>query len=187
MGDEELDLGNAIEGGGGDDSVEGQKSKKFLSDRIARLLIYVASGIVAIILCITISVLTYRFMDRNNNSRSFPMISEEYATKPEKYAYFSLIPQIRVRTADKTAYTVFVKVELGYSEEDKDGTQTELTARVAPLTDLVRSYFSQKTAAELTADQELRIKNELKILVNNILSTEGVKDVVFTEYQVLAN
>ena len=78
---------------------------------------------------------------------------------------------------------MIVKVDIGYREGDSQ-VQTELVARTAQLTDIIRNYFSQKTAAELAPEREHIIKTELKDLVNRVLSQGKVQDIIFPELQV---
>lgn len=182
MADEDIELGNALEAASPDEMGE-PKKKRFISDKIARVLVYVASGIIAIILTITISVVTFRVLDKGSVNRSFAEVSQAYETIPEPYTYYTLIPQIRGVTRDQSPHSVIVKVDIGYKEGDSQ-VQTELVARTAQLTDIIRNYFSQKTAAELAPEREHIIKTELKDLVNRVLSQGKVQDIIFPELQV---
>ncbi|MDC7222405.1 MAG: flagellar basal body-associated FliL family protein [Spirochaetales bacterium] len=182
MGDEELDL-SQVDVQDGD--ITGEKKKKGLSEGLARILIWVVGILVGLIVTVTVSVVTYKIMDRNSVSRNFPAVSQEYETKPEVYIYFGLINEIRTTTNDPTRSSIIVKVLLGY-DSDKDNTVgAELTSKVAPLTDMIRNYFSKKTVGELKPDQEQILKEELKSMVNGILSTGVIKDVVFEEFQII--
>jgi hypothetical protein len=79
MSDEDLELGNAIEAES-TESLNEPKKRRVFSDRMAKMLMFVAIGIVALLVSITVSFLTYRFMDRGNRSRQFPVISDAYKT-----------------------------------------------------------------------------------------------------------
>jgi hypothetical protein len=61
MSDEDLELGNAIEADQ-TESIEEPKKRKVFSDRMAKVLMFVAIGIVALLVSITVSFLTYRFI-----------------------------------------------------------------------------------------------------------------------------
>ncbi len=180
--DNDIELGNALEGATPEDLGD-RKKKKFLSDKIARVLVYVASGIIAVLLTITISVITFRVLDKGSINRSFAEVSKEYETIPEPYIYFTMIPQIRGVTRDQSPHSIIVKVEIGYKEGEPQ-VQTELVARTAQLTDIIRNYFSQKTAAELAPEREHIVKTELKDLINRVLSQGKVYDIIFPELQV---
>jgi flagellar FliL protein len=183
--DEEIDLTD-VEGSG----VEGlgeEKAKKGLSEGLARILIWVIGILVGLVVVITVSVITYRIMDKKNTARNFPVVSQEYQSKPENYVYFDLIGQIRTRTSDRTAYSVIVTPLIGYDTDDSTTVGSELTAKSAPLTDQIRNYFSQKTVEELKPDQEAILKEELKSMINGVLSSGQIKSVIFTEFQVIEN
>jgi flagellar basal body-associated protein FliL len=182
---EDDDLSNALDDAElSGDSGEGKKKRKFLSEKVQKMLAYVVLVVIAVIVSVTISFFTFRLMNRGNRSNSFAAVSDQYAAKPEPYTYFSMIPQIRTRTADKPAQSLIVKVDIGYDVADKQ-LATELVARSPFLTDLIRNFFSTKTASELTPDREAMVKNELKNRINDFLKDGQVKDIIFTEFQII--
>lgn len=84
---------------------------------------------------------------------------------------------------DRTPATLVVKVVLGYTYNDKS-TPQELTARKVEIIDFLRSYFKTKTVAEL--QQEKKIKIEIRNEINdNILTKNKIKDVLFTQYDIV--
>lgn len=178
------DVGNALEDVGDDSFKEAAetKSSKGLSKTLVKLLTYIVGGIVGIILVVTIVVITVNFLDRGDRAQTFKEISEEYQGKTPPYLYFSMINQIRTRTADKSPHSVSVKVEIGYNEGDEK-IATELTSRNSQLTDLVRTFFGSKTADELLTDEQA-IKDELKERINAVLTNGRVESIIFPEYQV---
>lgn len=182
MADEDLNALDDVELTG--DAGDGKKKRKFLSERVQKILAYVVLVVIAVIVSVTISVFTFRLMNRGNRSGSFAAVSDQYAAKPEPYTYFGLIPQIRTRTADKPAQSLIVKVDIGYDDADKQ-LATELVARTPFLTDLIRNFFSTKTASELTPDREAMVKNELKNRINDFLKDGQIKDIIFTEFQII--
>ncbi len=182
MAEDDIELGNALEGSDVE-NLGGTKRRRFLSDRVAKILVYILAGIIGILLTITISVITFRVLDKGSVNRSFAEVSEAYETIPEPYVYFTMIPQIRGVTRDQSPHSVIVKVDIGYNTGDSQ-VQTELVARTAQLTDIIRNYFSQKTAVELAPEREHIIKTELKDLVNRVLSQGKVQDIIFPELQV---
>lgn len=182
MADDEIGLTDVDPEMGGDlgDDVK----SKGVSNGIAKILIWVVGVLVGIILCVTISVITFKIMNSRNNTNIFPAVSREYETKLEEYAYFSLIETIRTRTSDVAPHSVIVTIQLGYDADDS-AVNTELTRKSAPLTDLIRHYFSMKTVAELESSKEPIIKEELKSLINGVLSDGVIKDVIFLELQTI--
>ena len=65
MSDENPGINNIIEPEE-DQTVDRRKRKWVITDRVARILAFSAVGILAIVLSVTISFLTYRFMDRGS-------------------------------------------------------------------------------------------------------------------------
>lgn len=183
--DEDIDLTDVD--GSGVESLGEEKGKKGLSEGLARILIWVIGIVVGLVVVITVSVITFRVMDKRNTARNFPAVSSEYESKPSTYTYFDLIGQIRTRTSDITAYSVIITPLVGYDSDLNTTVGSELTAKVAPLTDLIRNYFSRKTVEELTPDQEDILKEEIKNLINGTLSSGKVESIIFTEFQVIEN
>ena len=171
MSDEDLELGNAIEAGGLE-SIEGPKKRTLFSDRIAKFLLFVAIGIVALLVIITVSFLTYRFMDRGNRSRHFPVLSEEYDTVVPEYAIWTFLADegydLRTQTADPERYTVSAKIKIGYNEETYRELQGELTSKNDILMDAIRFYFSHRTRSQL--EDEAAVKAALMSKINSLLS-----------------
>jgi flagellar FliL protein len=65
-----------------------------------------------------------------------------------------------------------------------EDTPAELTSRLIELKDFLRSYFQNKTAAELRNEEKIKI--ELRNSINdNILSSSKIKDVRFTKYEIV--
>jgi len=60
--------------------------------------------------------------------------------------------------------------------------QNESIKRKTRLQDLIREYFSQRTAVELKNQTE--IKSELRAEINSVLSYGEIKEVAFTSFDV---
>lgn len=186
MSDEELDLGNALESEASE-SIDVPKQRKFFTDRIVRVLMFTAIGIIAILVSVTISYLTYRFMDRGNRSRQFPVLSEQYETIIPEYAIWTFLADegydLRTQTADAERFTVSAKIKLGYNEESFRELQGELTAKNDVIMDAIRYYFSQRTKAQLS--DEAAVKTELLSRINSLLSRGEVGQILFLQYQII--
>ena len=186
MSDEDLELGNAIESDGGE-SLEEPKKRKVFSDRMAKILMFVVIGIVALLVSITVSFLTYRFMDRGNRSRQFPMLSEEYATEVPEYMIWNFLADdgydLRTQTADVERFTVSAKIKLGYDGTAYSDLADELTAKNDALMDTIRFYFSQRQRVQL--EDEMAVKAELLSRINSLLSRGEVAQVWFLQYQII--
>lgn len=186
MSDEELELGNAIEADSGD-AIEEPKKRKVFSDRMAKVLMFVAIGIVALLVSITVSFLTYRFMDKGNRTRQFPVLSEEYKTEVPEYAIWTFLADegydLRTQTADAERYTVSAKIKLGYDGEKYRDLVDELTKKNDAIMDMIRFYFSQRTRAQL--EDEAAVKVELASKINSLLARGEIAQVWFLQYQII--
>ena len=186
MSDDDLELGNAIEADT-TESLEEPKKRKLFSDRMARVLMFVAIGIVALLVSVTVSFLTYRFMDRGNRSRQFPILSDEYRTEVPEYKVWNFLADdgydLRTQTADAERYTVSAKIKLGYNEEKYKDLAAELTSKNDAIIDTIRFYFSKKSRAQL--GDENAVKAELVSRINSLLSRGEVETVWFLQYQII--
>lgn len=186
MSDEDLELGNAIEADN-TETIEEPKKRKLFSDRMAKVLMFVAIAIVALLVSVTVSFLTYRFMDRGNRSRQFPILSEDYRTEVPEYTTWDFLSgdgyDLRAQTADAERYTVSAKIKLGYDEERYKDLASELTSRNDAIMDTIRFYFSQRSREQL--QDEAAVKQELMSKINSHLSRGEVEQVLFLQYQII--
>ena len=186
MSDEDLELGNAIEADS-TESIEEPKKRKFFSDRMAKALMFVAIAIVALLVSVTVSFLTYRFMDRGNRSRQFPVLSDEYNTEVPEYTTWDFLSgegyDLRAQTADVERFTVSAKIKLGFNEDRYKDLSNELTSKNDALMDTIRFYFSQRSREQLA--DEAAVKQELMSKINSLLSRGEVEQVLFLQYQII--
>jgi len=183
MADDDVEMGNALEGSP-DESFEEGKKGKGISKGIVKILTFVAAAIGGIIFIVTTVVITVKIMQKGQQNTQFAQVSEEYENKPYDLIYYDGIGQIRTRTRDKEQeHTVVVSIVIGYLEANQQKVQTELVARQPQLTDLIRNYFSQKSAEELSPEHEKKIKADIKVMINQLMK-DGVEEIVFPEFQV---
>lgn len=186
MSDEQLELGNALESEGEGFTSEPTKRKLF-SDRIVKLLFFLVFGVIAIFLSITISFFTYRFMDRGNRTRQFPVLSEEYNTVVPEYAIWTFLADdgydLRTQTSDQERFTVSARIKFGYDDKTYKELSSELTSKNDILMDAIRFYFSQRTKAQLS--DEMAVKAELLSRVNSYLSQGEIEQILFLQYQII--
>lgn len=178
MGDEEYL--NEEEVAGGQESGE---RRGILPAMLLKILKWVAIGIAGIIFIVTVVVITVNFMDRGPQAEAYPSASEEYKQSQPILQWYE-IPEIRGRTADDTPNTVIVDPKLGYELENKR-IQSELIARKEQIIDIMRQYFSRRKASELTPQHESEIKEELKERINGIMSSKGIEQIVFLQFNVI--
>jgi len=186
MSDEDIELGNAIEADS-TESIEEPKKRRVFSDRMAKMLMFVAIAIVALLVSVTVSFLTYRFMDRGNRSRQFPVLSDAYNTEVPSYIMWDFLNgegyDLRAQTADAERYTVSAKIKLGYDNEKFKDLASELTSKNDAVMDTIRFYFSQKTREQLL--DETAVKQELISKINSLLSNGEVEQLLFLQYQII--
>ncbi len=173
---------NLEEGGG-----EGAPAKSGKGLLIPGLLKWVAIGLGAIILIVTVVVITNLIMNGNKSGTTggVAITTEEYSQTKEILDWYSSLGTTRTKTSDQNPASVVVDVVLGYKKDDK-ATSTEITQRTVELKDFLRRYFTQKTADELKPQNEENLKIEIRNAINDsILSSSKIKDVRFMQLDVI--
>ncbi len=180
MSDEEQSFDEGISPGG-----EEQPPQKtgFLPAVVLKILKFAAIGIGGIIFIVTVVVITVSILNKGQKAQTYAAVSPEYAGKPPVYDYYSNIGEIRGRTSDIAPHTVIVEPNLGYDSKNKN-LQTELIGRTPQIKDMLRNYFAGKTAEELQPKYEKQIKAELKEMINGLLSSGKIDDVIFLNFNV---
>ncbi len=169
-----------LEGGEGPAGDSGGKKGIGL---LPQLLKWVAIVLGALIFIITVVVVTVNIMGGTGENKTAVPLSEEYTGLREVLQWYQAVGSIRTKTADQIPASVVVEVALGYTFEDK-ATPAELSSRLVELKDFLRKYFTRKTAAELRNEDKIKI--EIRNAINdNILSKTKIKDVRFTQYDIV--
>lgn len=180
---EELDMdgGEAPEAG-----TEPKKKKGGLGNLLPTILKFAAIGLGALIFIVTVSVITYNTMNKGGKSQTVVADpSSPYLGKRPVYAYFDPIGPIITRTKDAANYSVTVEMVLGYDLEDV-AASSELSNRKPELIDFVRSYFTGKYAAEMQPENEVRLKQDIKEILNTrFLDTAKVRIILFNKLDVM--
>ena len=166
-------------------SPEGEvASKKKAAGLIAFLphvLKFVAIGLGALILIVTVVVITYNILNKGGRSQTVVPENSPYIGSRPQYSMFSAIGMIRTRTKDPTPYAVVVDMIIGYDLNNAQAA-TELTGRLYELRDFVRSYFGSKYVEELQPENEARLKQEIIELLNTrVLNTAKVRTILFNQ------
>jgi flagellar FliL protein len=139
----------------------------------------------AIILIVTVVIITMNIMGSNKPSQAAIPVSEDYKEIAEELEWYTSLGEIQTRTSDPIPASVVVNIFLGYKKEDK-ATSTEITQRTVELKDFLRRYFTQKTAEELRPQNEENLKIEIRNAINDsILSSSKIKDVRFMQMDVI--
>jgi len=148
---------------------------------ILGLLKWIAIGLGAVIFIIVIVVVTVSLLNRQAKPMTTVPTSESYQKATPIWATFTAIDQITTSTIDKEPWSVMIKLNLAYDAADKE-VQTELTSRKYQIQDALRNFFSMKSIKSMMPDQERELKEELREMLNRILSKPAIKDVYFQTF-----
>jgi flagellar FliL protein len=181
--DNELDLDGG-EAAGGESSAP--KKASGLGALLPNLLKFVAIGLGALIFIVTVAVVTFNIMQKGGKSTTATVDpTSPYVGKRPEYAWYTLIGAVTTRTKDTAVYSVTVDMIIGYDLNNAQA-QTELTGRQYELRDFVRSYFSGKYAADLAPENEARLKQEIREILNTrFLDTAKARMILFNKLDVM--
>jgi len=159
-----------------------QPKRKGGAKAILGLLKFVGIGLGALIFIVAIVVVTVSILNRQSKPLTAVPTSEDYQRATPIYATFTAIEPLTTTTTDKEAWSIYVKLNLAYEETNKD-ILTELTARRYQIQDALRNYFSTKAIADLMPDRERILKEEIREMINRMLTAPSLKDVYFQEFK----
>lgn len=148
---------------------------------ILGLLKWIALGLGAVIFIIVIVVVTVGILNKQAKPLTSVPTSESYQRAAPIWATFTSIDQITTSTIDEQPWAVMVKLSLAYDPTDKE-TQNELTSRKYQIQDSLRNFFSTKKIKELMPDREPVLKEEIREMLNRMLSKPALKDVYFQTF-----
>lgn len=180
MADDDLGFDDSSEGAGG-----AEKKSKGLGGLLPSLLKWVAIALGAIILIVTVVVITMKVVGGNTTQQASIPVSQEYVGKREVLDWYTSLGQISTKTSDALPASVIVEVVLGYKKEDK-AASTEITSRQIEIKDFLRRYFTEMTVEDLRPKNEDKRRIEIRNAINDdILSSSKIKDVRFLSLQVI--
>ena len=178
MSDEDLNLDDGDIGGM-------STPKKSGSSFLPTLLKWIAIVVGAIILIVTVVIITNVIMHKNEPPVTPIANAEEYVSKREVLDWYSSIGSIRTKTKDPLPASVIVEVVLGYKTQDKV-TSTEITQRQIEIKDFLRRYFTGKSSVELGHENEDALRIEIRNAINDdILSSSKIRDVRFLTLDII--
>jgi flagellar FliL protein len=149
------------------------------------LLKWIAIAVGAIVIIVTVVIITMKIVNSNTSNQTVVPVSQEYATQRETLDWYQSLGSIRTKTMDETPASVVVEVVLGYKTQDKVAS-AEITSRNIEIKDFLRRYFTEKTAAELKPQNEDKLRIEIKNAINDdILSSSKIRDVRFLSFDVV--
>ena len=170
--------------GGGEDKKK-KKGGGALGGLLPTLLKFVGLGLAAVVLIVTVSVITYNLLSKGGKTQTTIPVTESYlGTKPQ-YQMFTLLGAVTSKTRDPVPWTVRADMIIGYDMNDV-AASSELTQRQYELRDFLRRYFMGKSAAELRPENEEQVKREIRELLNTqILDKARVRIILFNTLDIL--
>jgi flagellar FliL protein len=168
------------------DSGAAPKKRGGLALLIPTILKFAAIGIGALIFIVTVAAVTYSFMNKGGKSQTqIPGTSEPFVGKRPVYSMYTGIGTINTRTRDERSHNVTIVMIIGYDTDDAES-YMELNSRQYELRDFLRNYFSGKYAIELMPENEVRLKQDIKDILNNrFLDTAKVRQINFDRLDVM--
>jgi flagellar FliL protein len=151
---------------------------------ILRILMFVGIALGAVILIVTVVVITTSVINGQGKAMAEAPVTESYQEAPPVYSYFTTIAEIRTRSADTVPASLVVKVNLGFDTSDTKA-PAEMTERRLQMQDFLRGYFSKKRFAELQPANEAQLKEEIKAQLNTFFSKRYVREVLFERFDVI--
>ena len=180
--DLDIDDGDSPEAGAGQ-----KKKGGALGALLPTILKFAAIGLGALIFIVTVSVITYNIMNKGGKSQTMVTDpSSPYMGKRPVYSYYTALGTITTKTRDTTSsYSVTLVMNIGYDLGDLE-VASELSTRQYELRDFVRSYFTGKYAAELQPENEVRLKQDIREILNTrFLSAGKVRTIVFDKLDIM--
>ena len=180
MGDEDQTLIDSEE------STEEESSKsKGLSALLTGLLKWVAVAIGVIVVAGTTSFVIVNGVSprAGSNGNELARISPLVQAKRAPLENYDEIEAIRGVTSDEEQAIFTLQVSLLY-EMGNTTVNTELISRKREIQNLVFLHVSQKSAEDLRPEYYTTLQEELKQLINRVLSQGRIEQVVFREFVV---
>jgi flagellar FliL protein len=176
-----------LEEDGAEGAAAPKKKAAGIKTLLPTLLKFIAIGLGALIFIVTVAVVTFTIMSRGGGKAQTAVAdpTSPYVGRRPEYANYTLIGQVTTRTRDRMVTNVTVDIILQY-DLNNNAAATELTARQYDLRDFVRQYFSGKYASDLVPENELRLKNEIREILNTrLLDTAKIRNVLFLKLDVM--
>jgi flagellar FliL protein len=149
-------------------------------NKIVKILIYVALGVVGLVLMAVIAfyVATFAAERQYKEVASIAMVKPPPATEN-----FTFQDDFRVNTADEGAtHFVKLKLTLGF-EKGNQALSAELADRMPQLRNIINLILRGKKREQLTSIQDqLELSEEIKASVNHILAEGKILEVYFQEF-----
>lgn len=182
MADDDIDdigAGDAPESGG-----TKPKKKGGLSALLPTILKFAAIGLGAVIFIVTVSAITVRVMRTDGTPQTVTDPTSPFVGVQPILQWFTEIGTITTQTRDGT-HAVTVVMNLGFDLGDTQ-TSSELFSRQHELRDFARRYFASRVAADLTPENETRLRREIMDTLNTrYLNNARIRNITFQRLDVL--
>lgn len=149
-------------------------------NRIVKILIYVALGVVGLVV---MSVIAYYVASFAAAQQYKEVASIAVVKPPPPLEAFTLMEDFRVNTADKgEMHFIKLKLSLGFENGNK-ALSAELGQRTPQLRNIINLILAGKMREDLTTIQgQLELREEIKASINHVLSEGKVEEVYFSEF-----
>ncbi len=175
MGDEEDVMAEDEESGAPSEEPSGDSS----TSKIIRILLYVAGGILVLVLVVGISYLVSKNVQERSYRKSQDIVS---APPPPPLSSYEL-PEFSKATTDAEPHFVKMKIALAYKHDQK--LNTELVQRRDQIQHIINIILQGKSYEELNSVTDaVALAEEIKAHVNVILISGKIKEVYFKEFVV---
>jgi flagellar basal body-associated protein FliL len=172
MGDDERDV---IE----DEEKGPQPEGSTGTSRIVKILLYVAGGVIFVVLMVGISFLVARSVQESKYQKSQDIIS---APPPEPLAVYEL-PAFTSTTVDAEPHFIKMQISLGYSMDPM--LNTELVNRKNEIQHIVNMLLGGKSYEDLNSTSgKITLGEEIKSHINMRLINGKIKEIFFIEFLV---
>ena len=149
------------------------------TSKIVKILIYVAAGIILVVVMIGISVVVSKSVTESRYQRDQDIIA---APPPEPLAVYEL-PSFSKTTAD--AEPRFIKMTISLGHVPDMGLSSELVNRKNEIQHIVNIILQGKTYEDLNSvEKTITLSEEIKAHINMRLINGKIKEVYFIEFVV---
>ena len=165
------------------EDVEVGKKVGFLPAIVLKILKWGAIGMVVLLLVFVVGYMAAQIAFQGR----VPSMGFGTSTEPPVHenprGYFRNIEQIRGQTSDNPPQLFMAKINIGY-EKGNNAIQTELNERQLEIHNIAFLFLGGKLASELQNKYILSLQNQLKNLINQVMSSGLIKEVLIEELQV---
>lgn len=168
------------------DNLGGGGSQKAgaIPEFVVLILKILAAGIGVVLVSAAVFFIMFGIFQGDSPRQTMAEASPAYNSKPEPLEWWGVpLGQIKGSTSDRPSKSWVLEPMLGFSTADTVKITTELNSRIPQLIDLIRRTLSRKLGDELR--NEDRLKSELMIQINDILSSGQIKEISFKQFVVI--